>query len=152
MSGSDPSYPLFPIFSFLGFVLAIIPLPWHLQAWNSGTCIYMFWASFACLVQFVNSVVWHGNINNPAPIWCDICMCAPYSLYRFLLTSLHSYQVHDRSSRWYPCSIRVYQQAFVQYRSHAGRVGLSSRGLVVFTFHLLHFVDVSLFIRNVALS
>lgn len=73
MNGSDPSYPLFPIFAFLGFILAITPLSWHLQAWNSGTCIYMFWASFSCLVQFVNSVVWHGNTNNPAPIWCDIC-------------------------------------------------------------------------------
>ncbi|KIJ08360.1 hypothetical protein PAXINDRAFT_182292 [Paxillus involutus ATCC 200175] len=67
----DP-YPLFPVFAFLGFVLALVPLPWHLQAWNSGTCAYMLWVSLSCLVQFVNSVVWHGNVNNPAPVWCDI--------------------------------------------------------------------------------
>ncbi|KAF5378596.1 hypothetical protein D9615_007165 [Tricholomella constricta] len=68
----DPTYPLFPIFAFIGFVAALIPLPWHLQAWNSGTCFYMMWASIACLNQFVNSVVWADNAINSAPIWCDI--------------------------------------------------------------------------------
>lgn len=72
-SMSDPTYPLFPVFAFLGFVVSFIPLPWHLQAWNAGTCIYMFWTGFASLIQFVNSVVWNGNVNNVAPIWCDIC-------------------------------------------------------------------------------
>ncbi|KII83815.1 hypothetical protein PLICRDRAFT_119095 [Plicaturopsis crispa FD-325 SS-3] len=68
----DPTYPLFPIFAFLGFFLSLVPLSWHLQAWNSGTCFYMIWTALACLNQFVNSVVWAGNALNPAPIWCDI--------------------------------------------------------------------------------
>ncbi|KAJ8502461.1 hypothetical protein ONZ45_g11738 [Pleurotus djamor] len=69
---ADPTYPLYPTFAFLGFILSLIPLPWHLQAWNSGTCYFMLWSALACLNQFVNSVVWHGNALNPAPIWCDI--------------------------------------------------------------------------------
>ncbi|EED83593.1 hypothetical fungal pheromone GPCR, STE3-type [Postia placenta Mad-698-R] len=69
---SDPTYPLFSVFAFIGFVAALVPLPWHLQSWNAGTCIYMIWASFASLIEFVDSVVWNGNINNPAPVWCDI--------------------------------------------------------------------------------
>ena len=69
----DPTYPLFPILTILGFVLVLIPLPWHLHAWNSGTCFYMMWAALACLNQFVNSVVWADNALNPAPVWCDIC-------------------------------------------------------------------------------
>lgn len=83
----DPTYPLFPIFAFLGFILSLIPLPWHFQAWNSGTCFYMMWASLACLNQFVNSIVWRGNILNPAPIWCDICkwMGAPLDYNRVIL-------------------------------------------------------------------
>ncbi|KAI0651369.1 pheromone A receptor-domain-containing protein [Trametes meyenii] len=68
----DPTYPLLPIFAFLGFVVGLIPLPWHLQAWNAGTCVYMIWASFACLVQFVNSIVWKDTAQNLAPVWCDI--------------------------------------------------------------------------------
>lgn len=70
---SDPTYPLFPIFAFLGFFLSLIPLPWHLQAWNSGTCYYMMWAALSCLNQFVNSVVWHNNALNVSPAWCEVC-------------------------------------------------------------------------------
>lgn len=70
---SDPTYPFFSVFAFLGFILVLLPLPWHLKAWNSGTCFYMMWASLACLNQFVNSVIWHGNSLNSAPIWCEIC-------------------------------------------------------------------------------
>ncbi|KAJ8515210.1 hypothetical protein ONZ45_g7353 [Pleurotus djamor] len=69
---ADPTYPLYPTFAFLGFILSLIPLPWHLQAWNSGTCYFMLWSALACLNQFVNSVVWHGNALNPAPAWCEV--------------------------------------------------------------------------------
>ncbi|KLO16516.1 STE3-domain-containing protein [Schizopora paradoxa] len=69
---TDPTYPLFPIFSIIGFVLVLTPLPWHFQAWNAGTCLYMIWAGVSCLNFCVNSIVWHGNALNPAPIWCDI--------------------------------------------------------------------------------
>ena len=33
----------------------------------------MFWTGLACLNQFINSVVWKGNVINWAPVWCDIC-------------------------------------------------------------------------------
>lgn len=69
----DPTYPLFSIFAFIGFVVGLIPMTWHLQSWNSGTCIYMIWASFASLIEFVDSIVWNGSVRNPAPVWCDIC-------------------------------------------------------------------------------
>ncbi|KIN98849.1 hypothetical protein M404DRAFT_156674 [Pisolithus tinctorius Marx 270] len=68
----NPTYPLFPIFSFVGFIAVLIPLPWHLQAWNSGTCMYIAWTALACLLQFVNSVTWRNNALNLAPVWCDI--------------------------------------------------------------------------------
>lgn len=63
---------IYSAFAFIGFVLVTIPLPWHLEAWNTGTCLYMLWTGLACLNNFINSVVWDGNALNPAPIWCDI--------------------------------------------------------------------------------
>ena len=33
----------------------------------------MLWTATSCLISFVNSLIWVGNINNPAPVWCDIC-------------------------------------------------------------------------------
>ncbi|KAF9029936.1 STE3-domain-containing protein [Hymenopellis radicata] len=69
------AYPpnwLFTLFSFLGLVLVLLPLPWHLQAWNIGTCAYMIWTTIGCFITFVNSIVWNGRFRDIAPVWCDI--------------------------------------------------------------------------------
>jgi len=52
--------------------MCAIPMPWHIQAWNTGTCLYMMWTGLGCLNLFINSVVWNGNAINWAPVWCDI--------------------------------------------------------------------------------
>ncbi|KAI6106634.1 putative fungal pheromone GPCR, STE3-type [Pisolithus croceorrhizus] len=68
----NPTYSLFPFFALLGFIAVLIPLPWHLQAWNSGTCMYIAWTALGCLLHFVNSIVWRNSALNVAPVWCDI--------------------------------------------------------------------------------
>ncbi|KAI6043286.1 pheromone A receptor-domain-containing protein [Pisolithus marmoratus] len=50
--------------AFIGFVLCAIPLPWHLEAWNTGTCLYMIWTGLQCLNLFINSVIWNSNVLN----------------------------------------------------------------------------------------
>lgn len=60
------------MFAFLGFLCCMVPLPWHLEAWNTGTCLYMIWTGLSCLIQFINSIVWRTNVINWAPVWCDI--------------------------------------------------------------------------------
>ncbi|KAJ7278698.1 pheromone A receptor-domain-containing protein [Mycena rebaudengoi] len=68
-SGSDlPCLPL------LSFVLALIPLPWHLQAWNSGTCLFIIWVALSCLSGFINSLVWRDTVRDLAPAWRDFSM------------------------------------------------------------------------------
>ncbi|KAG2029757.1 pheromone A receptor-domain-containing protein [Suillus americanus] len=69
---ANPTYPLLPVVSFFGFFLVLIPFPWHLQAWNAGTCVYMIWVAISCLIQFVNSIIWRSSALNVAPVWCDI--------------------------------------------------------------------------------
>ena len=39
---------------------------------NTGICLFMAWAGINCLYQFINSVIWNGNIVNWSPVWCDI--------------------------------------------------------------------------------
>ncbi|KAM5538303.1 hypothetical protein V8D89_008034 [Ganoderma adspersum] len=68
----DPTYPLFPVFSFIAFVLVLVPIPWHLEAWNSATCFYMMWSALSCLNGFVNAVVWANDAIDHAPVWCEI--------------------------------------------------------------------------------
>jgi pheromone a factor receptor len=93
---NSPDY-VFTVFAFLGFLCCMIPLPWHLegqsfycilnypsltkiQAWNTGTCLYMMWTGLSCLIQFINSIVWRSSVINYAPVWCDICRDFPYVL------------------------------------------------------------------------
>jgi len=75
---------VFAVFAGIGFVLSIIPLYWHLESWNVGTCAYMIWTALGCLVHFVGAVVWNGNAFNWAPVWCDICMLFACPFTRFL--------------------------------------------------------------------
>lgn len=63
---------VFSAFSAISFILVSIPFAWHLEAWNTGTCLYMFWVGLSSLSFFINSVVWDGNVVNWAPVWCDI--------------------------------------------------------------------------------
>ncbi|EEB91364.1 hypothetical protein MPER_10282 [Moniliophthora perniciosa FA553] len=76
-----PVYPneIYSTFAFLGFILVTIPLPWHLKAWNTGTCCYMIWTGLGCLNMFINSVVWNGRVDNFAPVCHEIryrsCRC-----------------------------------------------------------------------------
>lgn len=72
---SDPTFPAFPTLALLGAVLVLIPFPWHLQAWNSGTCLYMLWTSLGLINLAINSVIWRSSVVDYAPVWCDICKC-----------------------------------------------------------------------------
>ena len=69
------SNTVFTVFSGIGFTLSVIPLWWHIESWrlHVGTCMYMIWTALACLVHFVDSILWNGNAINWAPVWCDIC-------------------------------------------------------------------------------
>ncbi|KAF7374515.1 Pheromone B alpha 1 receptor [Mycena sanguinolenta] len=50
---TGPPNWFFSLFAFIGFLCSSIPLPWHLEAWNTGT-------------------LWNGNVIDWAPVWCDI--------------------------------------------------------------------------------
>ncbi|EGN94106.1 hypothetical protein SERLA73DRAFT_62902 [Serpula lacrymans var. lacrymans S7.3] len=63
---------IFSVFSFIGFALVSILLPFHLRAKSIGTCAFIVWTGLLCLNGFVNSVVWNDNVVNWAPVWCDI--------------------------------------------------------------------------------
>lgn len=42
-------------------------------AWNTGTCLYMFWVGIACLVQCINTIIWNDNMVVKYIAWCDFC-------------------------------------------------------------------------------
>lgn len=50
--------------------MCAVPFYWHLEAWNTGTCLYMFWTGLGCLLTCINSIVWNNNIILRAPGYC----------------------------------------------------------------------------------
>ncbi|TRM69681.1 pheromone A receptor-domain-containing protein [Schizophyllum amplum] len=81
MSAANIAYA---IFAFVTFLLVLVPLPWHLQAWNSGVCIYIVWIAVGCLILYVDAVVWNDSVGDPLPGWCDfsgrIMVAVPYGV------------------------------------------------------------------------
>lgn len=123
-------YPneVYTTFSFLGFIMCMIPFAWHLKgqkfrwfffsnglndfwpAWNAGTCLHMFWAGIECLIFCINSIVWHGNTFNPAPIWCDICKLLSIYWSQLIFYRI-SHEDYHRRFYWHPCICPLYQPA-----------------------------------------
>ncbi|KAG8817753.1 a-factor receptor [Serendipita sp. 400] len=62
----------FTIGCAFAILLLLLPSPWHIRSKNPGTLLYIAWSLTANVIYFVNSIVWRGNIRNPAPVWCDI--------------------------------------------------------------------------------
>jgi len=104
------SNTVFTVFSGIGFIISLIPLPWHLEAQNVGTCLYMIWTALACLTYFVNSIVWSGNTTNWAPVWCDISMFTHLFRYSILTSEKSTFFSCSHPSRccrrlahlWFP--------------------------------------------------
>ncbi|CAE6436088.1 unnamed protein product [Rhizoctonia solani] len=64
--------PAFPTVCALALVLLLLVLPTHVRVRNIGTLLFIGWSFVATLILFVNSLVWAGNLSDPAPVWCDI--------------------------------------------------------------------------------
>ncbi|KAG8693467.1 a-factor receptor, partial [Ceratobasidium sp. 423] len=64
--------PAFPTVCVLALVLLLLVLPTHVRTRNTGTLLFIGWTFVPTLILFVNSLVWAGNLSNPAPVWCDI--------------------------------------------------------------------------------
>ncbi|KAG2112664.1 GPCR fungal pheromone mating factor [Suillus discolor] len=65
-------YPSLPAGAFLAAALVLVPLPWHWQARNIGTLSIIAWLFIVNIIYAINTIVWDANVNNPAPLWCDI--------------------------------------------------------------------------------
>lgn len=65
-------YPITPIGNFIGFVLALLPLLSQIRKLSLGVWGYAIWIAMATFHKFVNTIIWHNNVNIVVPVWCDI--------------------------------------------------------------------------------
>ena len=73
----DPTFPLAPVANFLSFFLVCIPLfstPILSGPWDIFVFIFSLSTALSCLKTGINAIIWSNNINDVAPLWCDICM------------------------------------------------------------------------------
>lgn len=69
----DPTYPLVPIANFLACILVLSSMSKSMiQSWNVGACSFAIWVIIMALTVAVNAIIWADNVNNVAPVWCDI--------------------------------------------------------------------------------
>lgn len=70
---------IFVIYAVLALILLLIASPPHFKSGNVGACTLVVWCFIGTLGFLVNAIVWWDNIENKAPIWCDICESDPSS-------------------------------------------------------------------------
>lgn len=65
-------YPITPIGNFIGAILALLPLLSQVRKLSLAIWGYSIWIALYCFSMFVNTVIWHDNVNIVVPVWCDI--------------------------------------------------------------------------------
>nr|ADO17672.1 Ste3 [Tremella mesenterica] len=56
----------------VSLLLLLLIVRVHWRARNVGTLLNIFWLFLGNLVYLVNAIVWWDNVENSAPVWCDI--------------------------------------------------------------------------------
>ena len=65
-------YPELGPLGFIAAILVLIPLPRQIRSRNVITIAMIFWFFEHCLISGINAIVWAGNVNDSAPVWCDL--------------------------------------------------------------------------------
>ena len=65
-------YPITPIGNFIGVILALLPLFSNIRKLSLAVWGYAIWIAIFDFHTFVNTIIWHNNVNIVAPVWCDI--------------------------------------------------------------------------------
>ena len=76
MAAADPTYPLYPIASFLASIMLLLVLltSFVRQSWNFGVALLCFWLFFENLTNGISAIVWSDNFEIKLYTYCDIGM------------------------------------------------------------------------------
>ena len=71
----DPTFPLVPVINFVSALLVLIPFTIGLlcRSWNLGVWVSALWIIEQSISTGVNTILWANNVDDLAPVWCDIC-------------------------------------------------------------------------------
>lgn len=67
------TFPIVSIVNLLSCILVLLPLSRNsFQSWNIGVFMFPIWVAIECFIFGVNTIVWHDNVRDVIPVWCDI--------------------------------------------------------------------------------
>ena len=66
-------HPEFAPVAFLAAFLLAIPLKWQWKSKNIAILSIIAWLFVTDIIYAVDALVWAGNVDIRAPVWCDIC-------------------------------------------------------------------------------
>ena len=74
MAAVDPTYPFYPIASFLASVMLVLVLltSFVRQSWNFGVALLCFWLFFENLTNGIDAIIWSDNFDIKLDVYCDI--------------------------------------------------------------------------------
>ena len=104
----DPTFPLIPTLNLLSCILVLLSYSRSMfRSWNVGVCTLAIWNIIACLINVVDTIVWADNVDNKAPIWCDIGIAFQLHHYYELLSAdfIRSYSPCCQLGCHLPCCI-----------------------------------------------
>lgn len=114
-------------------VMLLVPAAWHVRSRNSGIILYIAWSLTGNVIYFVNSIIWAGNLRNPSPIWCDICMFQKPTCFRCTAKkTIFSLETDRRPYCWPSLRISVHPTASVPVIACETGILQSSRRKPVF--------------------
>ena len=62
-----------PVTSAIGAALILVGLPSQLRARNVAIAMIIIGSFLLHTFNVANTIVWAGNVDDVAPIWCDFC-------------------------------------------------------------------------------
>ena len=62
-----------PVMSAIAAALIVVSLPSQWRARNVAIVVFIIASFLLHVFNVANSIVWAGNVDNVAPIWCDFC-------------------------------------------------------------------------------
>jgi len=72
--------------AFIAAFSLILPLPWHWRAGNVATLSIIGWLFVLDIIYAIDVIIWAGNVDSVATLWCDISTSSCYQHCLQLLT------------------------------------------------------------------
>lgn len=96
-----------PVFSFLPIFLFVLVLPGQVKSTSIPAISIISWLITCSIIHGTNSILWAGNVDVHAPIWCDIGQSLDYDAVVLYFDEITLYSLRSNIGRHGRCARRL---------------------------------------------